>query len=159
MDFSFFDKPFASLDDDEIHGWIYSNHFQICELVDKNGYKSLNSSEQLNYLVGYLYFQVSNGGLWQYFFNPCGPDAPKLLDSLIDIGATQSANIIREALTYFPNSVPPEDMAERANLIDRIPEQKKSELDQKITGFLMGDSDQEDVMRLLGARIFQPRAV
>ena len=153
--FSFLRAPTSELTADQLHGWLFSEHFQICEQVERTGIASLTDAQRINYFVGYLYFQAENGGVWQYFSNPCGPDAPLLATTLEQIGASMTASAIRECLAYFPSSVPPFEMNARDEIIAQIPEPQATQLDNRIVALLLGEQSdddgmpKEDVLRLL----------
>ena len=153
-DFSFLRIPTEALSYEQLHAWLFASHFQICERVEASGLASLTASEQANYLVGYLYFQVENGGVWQYFFNPCGPDAPLLEETLWKIGARKTAEAMSACLTHFPRGLPPVDMDARSEIIDQIPEIDAQSLDTAVVTLLLGEQSseglpEEEVLRLL----------
>ena len=141
MDFSFLVVPQKKWGHEEYHDWLYSEHYQIYDLAVSKGWDALSEAQKLNYLVGYLYFQVMNGGVWQYFFNSCGPDAPRLALVLEEIGAIRTASAVRECLEFFPSSTPPIDMAERSEIIRSIPRQTAERLDELVVRLLLGDQD------------------
>ena len=116
----------------DYHSWLYSRHYQIYDKVTRSGIQACQRDEQLNYLVGYLYFQVQNGGLWQYFFNPCGPDAPDLLLALEEIGAYRLGRVIREACSFFPDGRPTGSFEERDASMGKIDERVAASLENKV---------------------------
>jgi hypothetical protein len=151
--FNFLHNDDAAWEPNDYSMWLYSQHFQICKKCYDHGIDALSASERLNYLVGYLYYQVLNGGVWQYMANPCGPDAVKLSAALKSIGAHQLAAAIDECLSYFPPGGPPIEEGTRDEFIDNIPEQAADELDEKISN-LIGDEDSaEDILVLLRVAI------
>jgi Domain of unknown function (DUF4375) len=111
--------------------WLYSRHFQICQLVADDGYDALSRAQQLNYLVGYLYYQYMNGMLWQYIDNPCGADAPLLHVALLEINAPKTADLIAQLLMHFPNGKTQADQDERAESLEKITDAEWKQLDKK----------------------------
>ena len=152
--FSFLTIPAGQLTDEQLHAWLFSEHYQIYEQAQRAGLASLTVAQRLNYLVGYLYFQVENGGVWQYFSNPCGPDAPLLVGALETIGAIETARAIQACLDNFPDGAPPHSAADRSAIIANIPEAQRAQLDDRIVALLLGEQTtdglpEEGVLRLL----------
>jgi Domain of unknown function (DUF4375) len=129
--FAFVSQAVTDWQPRDYSAWLFSRHFQICKLVDESGYDALSRPQQLNYLVGYLYYQYMNGGLWQYIENPCGADASLLHAALLEIKAPKTADLIAQLLTHFPNNQPQLDENERAESLDKISEADWKLLDKK----------------------------
>jgi len=66
--------------------------------------------------------EVNNGGFNQYFFNLSGDFAHKTVQSLQTIGANKTSEILQKAIDQFPNSIVPEDRAERQLILEQIQE-------------------------------------
>lgn len=148
-DFGFMQKAVEQWQAEDYYNWLYATHWPLCERVEALGIASLNHAQKLNYLVGYFHFQIMNGGIWQYFFNPCGPDAPQLVAALNEIGAKNIADLVDACLDYFPNKQPPDNMEERAAILDTIPEEHATELEEKITALVDTANPKKDVLRKL----------
>ncbi|WP_411801018.1 DMP19 family protein [Acinetobacter haemolyticus] len=129
--------------------WLYSQHFQICQKRDQQGFDALSATERLNYLVGYLYYQVHNGGVWQYLSNPCGPEAPQLSEALQLIGAPRHAAALDECLSHFPPEGPPQDQSERDEIVDNITDRVANELGTKVSSLVCDEDSVENLLVLL----------
>jgi Domain of unknown function (DUF4375) len=128
--FNFIRLPVEKWQPWDYSAWLFSRHFQICKLVEIDGYDALNRAQQLNYLVGYLYYQYMNGGLWQYIDNPCGADARLLHAALLEIKAPKTADLIAQLLAYFPNGKTQADQHERAKSLEKITDAQWEQLDK-----------------------------
>jgi Domain of unknown function (DUF4375) len=129
--FNFINLPVEKWQTQEYHSWLFSRHFQICKLVENDGYDALSRAQQLNYLVGYLFYQYMNGGLWQYIDNPCGADAALLHAALLEIKAPKTADLMAQLLTYFPNGKTQADQDERAESLEKITDAQWEQLDKR----------------------------
>jgi hypothetical protein len=129
--FGFIIKPLDKWKPNDYGAWIFARHFQTNQLVIANGYASLSRQQQLIHLVGYLYYEYMNGGLWQYFGNPGGVDAPLLHKALLEINAPKTADLIARVLQHFPQHQPQAEMDERDETLDSISEQDCVAFDKK----------------------------
>ena len=150
--FAFLSKPTSAWEPSDYSQWLFANHFQLAQLAAIGGAPSLSRSHQLHFYIGHFYYQVLNGGMWQYLENPCGPDAPKLVEALVEIGAPRTAAVVTEALAFFPNGRPQEDDEERAISIEAIPEDVGQRLDGLAANLVNGTRSPEDLLRLLQRR-------
>lgn len=68
-------------------------------------------------LVDVLCFieEVDNGGLDQFFYNSIGDHAAETLESLEQIGATETLAILRDAFALFPGGAPSRNGTDRQN--------------------------------------------
>jgi hypothetical protein len=62
--------------------------------------------------------QIDNGGFHQFFTNPQGDYALETFEILKEIGATNTVELFREALTIFPNGIPSTDHSTRDKQVD-----------------------------------------
>lgn len=67
--------------------------------------------------------QVNNGGFGQFFFNSTGTFAHETANALQIIGATESYDLLKKAIPFFPKSFIPKDTGERRDLMDEFPEE------------------------------------
>lgn len=85
-------------------------------LGEKCGYgdhiSALSEAERVVYVTQWLEMEVNNGGFSQYFFNSAGNFANDLVSSYEKIGAVNTAEICKEALSVFEGKVP-EDRIQR----------------------------------------------
>ena len=147
--FDFLNKEDDSWEPNDYSMWLYSQHFQICQKCYQHGLSALSPTERLNYLVGYLYYQVHNGGVWQYLTNPCGPEAPHLSEALRSIGAPHHAAALDECLSYFPPEGPPQDQDERDEIVEKIPDSVADKLAAKVTDLVCAEDSVENLLVLL----------
>lgn len=121
-DYTFLSSPVASWSSEQCYRWLRSQHYQFYERYESDGsLAALSEAEKLNFYVGYLVFQVMNGGVSQYFVNPCGRDAPECVTALHTIGARKWAALLKSYLKLFPKGRPPASMDERCAILERVP--------------------------------------
>jgi hypothetical protein len=121
-DYTFLTKPVSTWDSEQCYRWLRSQHYQLYERFEAEGsLKSFSEAERLNFYTGYLVFQVEDGGVAQYFVNPCGPGAPECVQALKSIGATKWAALLTSYLKLFPQGRPSESMDERREVMSNIP--------------------------------------
>jgi hypothetical protein len=145
--FNFVALPVEKWQPLDYSAWMFSRHFQICQLVANEGYDALSRAQQLNYLVGYLYYQYMNGGLLQYIDNPCGADAPLLHAALLEINAPKTSALIAQLLTHFPNGQTQADQNERAESLEKITDSQWAQLN-KTADKVINASFPELILRL-----------
>jgi Domain of unknown function (DUF4375) len=58
------------------------------------------------FCVHWTCIEVHNGGLWQFFYNSTGNFAPEAVKGFDAIGMHDVANILREAISRFPDEYP-----------------------------------------------------
>ena len=151
--FSFFTDPVSEWEPWDYSKWLFAHHFQIVDLAYAKGWQALPRSLQLNYLVGYFYYQFLNGGLPQYLMNPCGPDAPELVDALREVEAPQTADVVAQLLRFFPDGRPPLNQAERDDYVMAIPDDVLDQLGDLATHLVNEEDTPEDLLVLLHRRI------
>ena len=78
--------------------------------------------------VWMIYSEVYNGGLWQYFMNSSGQDAPVVSEALKEIGATQPAVIVQTAMVELGVEVPWKDDMARHKIIFDLPKDIRERL-------------------------------
>jgi hypothetical protein len=67
-----------------------------------------------------LIAQVSNGGMWQYFYNGCGNDWRFLLQLLAEGGDDQSVQRFRDCLSIFREGAPSHDWEARRQELKQL---------------------------------------
>ena len=82
----------------------------------------LTQREAVGVGVWLLDVEVNNGGFHQYYNNSRGTLAARTVDSLVAIGALQTAELLRAANACIPGIPLPEDRAERFAILDRASE-------------------------------------
>jgi len=93
------------------------------ERIQTTGYQSFTAGERLYYSVWWFMAETNNGGLHQFFFNDSGACATDALRSLELVGASKTADILRRAMTIFPESRVPTDILERRQLLCDLPDE------------------------------------
>lgn len=93
------------------------------ERIESQGFESLTLSERASFGLTWLYMETNNGGLHQFFFNDAGKLAPDALRGLEMVGAPKTADILRRAMSIFPDSRVPVDILERRELLCGLPEE------------------------------------
>lgn len=84
-------------------------HDWIAGIPSSAEWESLSGLEQTLLLVYALELEVCNGGIHQYFINPAGDRWKETLRALERIEATRIAQILKKALTVFPQASPSTD--------------------------------------------------
>ena len=90
----------------------------------------MNEKEKItDFIMG-----VNNGGFNQYFFNSAGDDAASTLEILKRINAVETAKLLEDAISRFPNSTVPPERENRQEILEEIdPEEELFEdLDSKV---------------------------
>ncbi len=108
------------------------------EMLEGEPYDAmLNIQDQLHRLYGYdegkasgahkvfmlidnVMREVNNGGFRQFFGNSSGRYANETLAALESIGSTHISELMREALSYFPNGQLPTDPIAREAMIEKV---------------------------------------
>ena len=103
------------------------------------------------YETNYIYIQelaneINNGGFDQYFFNSGGNNTMEAINALEIVGSKIILNLLKKAVSKFPNGIVPKDRKERQKLLLEIngnDEGLWNELDQEFY------KDEEDIYKLL----------
>ncbi|WP_406694306.1 DUF4375 domain-containing protein [Singulisphaera sp. Ch08] len=85
---------------------------ELCGIV---GFEGLNEAERTVFCVYNLHVQVLNGGFDQLFFNT-GWCARPTLDALGRVDLPQTASLLRQALSIFPDGVEPDIGSQKCDL-------------------------------------------
>lgn len=87
------------------------------------GFEGLTKDEQLYFAVSCLNGEIYNGGFHQFFSSNAGELYAVVIDGLIEVEATQSLALLREAAELlFDGQVPPLDLNERWDAMKHYPE-------------------------------------
>ena len=92
----------------------------LIEVENRRGIAALSPHERNYWAASIYYFEIMNGGLWQYFGNSTADYHSTILSGLIAIGAPGTAQILEEAGRAFGSGEPPEDREARNSEIDRF---------------------------------------
>ena len=118
--------------------------FQRC---DRDGFEALSAAESVAYCVDALEREVNNGGFEQFFGNSSGDTSAETLAALEKIGARQAAELLRSALSPFPNGAPPKDRDGRCELIDAMSDEVRSQWGELDARFWDYPDDLTSLMR------------
>jgi hypothetical protein len=94
-------------------------------LVDRNP-SGLVTLERLTlpaatiYLVGVFEGEIAKGGFRQFLADPSGDFAKETLQSLREVGAHVSVELLEKVLTPFPDSTVPSDRGKRLDLLAQV---------------------------------------
>jgi hypothetical protein len=108
--------------------------YGLSDKIHMKGFDSLSHPERVLHHVYWLETEINNGGFEQYFGNSSGDyaiDTPAALD---EIGAHQTAQLVRRAMDLFPGGPPPSDRqkrVEKLNLMDDDTVKQLSALDSE----------------------------
>lgn len=83
----------------------------------REGVSSLNSVQRIVFLINDLDTYILMEGLLGYYDSSGGVHAAEVVCALEQIGADQSAALIRRANEQFPAAVPPSDWQERRDVL------------------------------------------
>lgn len=88
---------------------------RLCDYGERM--EKLSPAQRVFYINQNLEREVNNGGFHQFFFNSSGDNAYETVDSLEAIGAFKTAELLRQAISKFPDGKAPADPDERQVLM------------------------------------------
>lgn len=92
----------------------------VCAEVAEKGLANVSRAVQVYFCVSVLDAEVHNGGFHQYFANSSGGTSVFIVGCLEDIGADESASILRRALRVFRPEGPSADRETRAYQLAKL---------------------------------------
>jgi hypothetical protein len=96
---------------------------ELMERLPKSGYQSFTAGEKIFFSLWWFQAETNNGGLHQFFFNDLGAYAADALHALELIGASRTADILRRAISVFPDSQVPTDILRRGQILCDLPDE------------------------------------
>ena len=105
---------------------------KFCEYGDR--LDKLTEPQKNFYYNQNLEREVNNGGFNQFYLNPSGDFAHETVNSLKEIGAHKTAEILQKANDQFPDKTVPKDREKRQETLEQIEDAANKiweELDQK----------------------------
>ena len=118
----------------------------LCELSSYgDALEKLSDPQKSFYFNQYLEKEINNGGFNQYFFNSSGNFAHQTINSLRQINAIKTADILQLAIDQFPNSTVPQDRLERQNILEEIEEKADEVWEQLDKRFLAYEDNLYDL--------------
>ena len=116
--------------------------FQAAKLIGERRYKhddyadsyhqEMSDTDRIPFAIFWLLAEVNNGGFDRYLYNGTGAIAANTLVQLEKIGAIKAAELLREALSFFPDSKPSHDTTTRRQQLEAFTveqQERLSELD------------------------------
>ena len=104
---------------------------RLFDRIQSHGFQSLTPSERAAFALRWLYVEVNNGGFDQFFFSDAGQLAGDALKGLEFLGARGTADILRRAMSIFPNGNVPIDQTERQKFLsDSLTDDQKHMLEK-----------------------------
>lgn len=97
-----------------LYGYL-SHKCKYGEMLEK-----LAPCEKVIYLCQAFEAEINNGGFSQFFINSTGDYSMETVDSLIEIGAKKTADLMKRAISIFPSNIVPIDRAERISVLVTI---------------------------------------
>jgi hypothetical protein len=116
---AFFDAVAGSLND--FLSWEISDaYYALLEAENQQGVGAMSPAERNFFAASLYYFEVQNGGPWQYFGNSTANYHRLILAGLRAIGAPDTARTLESAGWIFGPAGPPEDHVVRNEMIDAL---------------------------------------
>lgn len=114
-----------------------TDHFEkLLEIVDpitdkylEAGIDQLNQHEIIVFSVWRLEAEVNNGGFRQFFWNSSGDLAEETVDSLMKLGAPETASIVQAAIANFGDHGVPKDRERRQVVLEELEQAGRLKLD------------------------------
>lgn len=110
--------------------------YGLSDKIHQKGYDSLTQPEKVLNRVYWLESEINNGGFEQFFINSSGDyalDTPAALD---EIGAHQTALLVKRAIDIFPGGLPPRDRKQRIEKLNLIDEETVNQFGKLTSEFL-----------------------
>lgn len=98
----------------------------------ERGYDALSHAERVFLDVTDVEAQVNNGGFDQFFYNQSGDRAQEGIAALEEIGAHETAALLKEACSRFPRKKPSRKwFVRQKQLLDHLSPAKFADLDKR----------------------------
>jgi hypothetical protein len=115
--------------------------------IESHGIESLTPSERSAFALRWFYLETNNGGLHQFFFNDAGKLAGDALRGLEFLGAQNTADILRRAMSVFPRGVVPTNQEQRREfLCDSLKPEQEELLSDLTTEFFQSSEPVADLL-------------
>ena len=114
-----------------------TDHFEkLLEIVNpitdkylEDGIGQLDQHEIVVFSVWQLEAEVNNGGFLQFFWNSSGDLAEETVDSLVKLGAHNTASIVQAAIDNFGKPGAPKDRERRQVVLEELEQAGQLKLD------------------------------
>jgi hypothetical protein len=107
---------------------------------------NLTKPEKTFLYVEILEAEINNGGFDQFFYNSSGDYAYEALQSLNEVGAKKTANLISEAYKMFPKNPIPKQVESRQILLEKVSKETSEKWNELEDMFYKQD---ENIQKLL----------
>jgi hypothetical protein len=111
------------------------------------GYDKLSDPERVFVAIWSLEAEVNNGGFDQYFFNSAGDLAEHTPAALEAIGASHTAEIVRQANRLFGRGGPSPERNKRQKQLESLPATASNEFDRLDEAFYEYEDDLETMLK------------
>jgi hypothetical protein len=102
--------------------------------------KVMSEPETHYWQVALYYYEIQNGGPWQYFGNSTGDDHSLIIAGLRAIGAPKTAQVLEEAGKVFGPDGPPRNRDLRNEMLDSLTARQQEIVDQLYSEFPSGEN-------------------
>lgn len=113
---------------------------KLIELENDKGAEALSDAERNYFAASMYYFEIQNGGPWQYFSNSTADYHGMILAGLRAIGATRTAQVLESAGKVFGPDGPPEDRDRRDEMVESFTDQQAEIIDNLYSVFPSGEN-------------------
>jgi hypothetical protein len=108
-----------------LHALVGSMYLKL-EASGSASWNRFNSNERAILAIWELKGEVDNGGFAQYFFNDSAIHAWEAVPALELVGAVNTAEIVRRALSVFLNGAPSGDSDVRDRQLEKVGEKERA---------------------------------
>jgi len=112
----------------------------LIEVESQYGTGALSAEERNFFSASLYYFEIQNGGPWQYFGNSTANYQRMIVAGLRALGAPGTAQILEDAGTVFGPEGPPEDRDARNAMIDTFTAEQVKIVDGLYSTFPSGEN-------------------
>jgi HEAT repeat protein len=117
-----------------LHG-VEGHYTKLLHLVDEQGIDALTDAERNYYTASIYYWEIQNGGPWQYVGNSTANHHTQIVAGLRAIGAAQTAQALEELGRVFGPSGPSANRGERNDQADAFTPHQVAAVDQLYAPF------------------------
>jgi predicted lactoylglutathione lyase len=96
-----------------------------------NGYQSLDKIEKIILDIELFVMEINNGGFDQFFFNSIGDRYQEILNSLEEIKANKTKDLLQQACKNFTDGAPPKDRFKRQDELSNVDKELLDNLDKR----------------------------
>jgi hypothetical protein len=117
-----------------LHG-LEGHYGRLIYLEDQRGIDALTQAERNYYAASVYYYEIQNGGPWQYIGNATANYHAQIIDGLRAIGALGTAQVLEELGRVFGPSGPSADRELRSDQADAFTDNEAATVDRLYTAF------------------------